>query len=120
MRVTESSFADPGILSRLRAFPALPSLVLAALGLAACFWLDYSTDQAPFQHLYYIPLVFAALRFGIRGGTAASIAAIFLYHLANGILTARAIRASSWRGHRARQVGARRALWGAVRTRAAL
>ena len=37
----------------------------------------------PFQHLYYLPIIFAALQFGRRGGVASSLAAVALYHLAN-------------------------------------
>ena len=47
------------------------------------FALDLRTDSAPVQHLYYLPIIFAAVRFGTRGGVAASALAIVFYHLDN-------------------------------------
>ena len=49
----------------------------------AVFALDRGTGLPHVQHLYYVPIVFAAMRFGMVGGAAASLAAIALYHLAN-------------------------------------
>jgi len=69
--------------------PQAPSLrtvaVSAALlaGFVLVFALDQSTGSAPVQHLYYLPIIFAAVRFGFRGGSAAPVAAIVLYHEAN-------------------------------------
>jgi len=57
-----------------------------AAALLATFQLDRLTGSAPFQHLYYVPIVFAAFRLGWRGGLATALAAIALYHLANPIL----------------------------------
>jgi len=57
--------------------------VLLVGALAATFELDRATDAAPVQHLYYLPVIFAALRFGTRGGLVLSAAAIVLYHIAN-------------------------------------
>ena len=54
-----------------------------AAGLLLVFALDRSTGSAPLQHLYYLPIMFAAVRFGFRGGIAAALAAVGLYHLAN-------------------------------------
>src|SRR3954447_7923175 len=51
--------------------------------LAVIFTLDRGIANAPVQHLYYVPILLAALRFGRRGGITVSIAAILLYHLAN-------------------------------------
>ena len=51
--------------------------------LLATYWLDRTTGSAPFQHLYYVPIVLAAVRFGRRAGVAAALVAIVLYHLAN-------------------------------------
>jgi diguanylate cyclase (GGDEF)-like protein len=53
------------------------------LALALVFWLDRATDEAPVQHLYYAPIILAAVAFGKRGGLATSLAAVALYHLAN-------------------------------------
>lgn len=47
------------------------------------FWLDWSTGAAPVQHLYYLPIIFAAARFGRRGGLSAALLAIVCYHVAN-------------------------------------
>ena len=58
---------------------ALPAVV-AALGLI--FQLDRVTASAPVQHLYYLPIMLASLRYGRFGGLAASMAAGALYHLA--------------------------------------
>lgn len=62
--------------------PALAGgLVIGALLLV--FVLDRATDSAPVQHLYYLPIILAAFRFGMRGSVVAALAAIGLYHLAN-------------------------------------
>jgi diguanylate cyclase (GGDEF)-like protein len=63
-------------------------LLSLALGLGAVFGLDHVTGEAPVQHLYYVPLGFAALRFGAAGGLAAAGVAIVLYHVANAHLLA--------------------------------
>jgi diguanylate cyclase (GGDEF)-like protein len=55
--------------------------VLALLGLI--FDLDWATGSAPVQHLYYLPIVFAAVRFGIVGGIVTAFTSIALYHVAN-------------------------------------
>ena len=43
---------------------------------------DRATAVAPVQHLYYVPIILASVRFGFRGSAVAA-AAIVLYHLAN-------------------------------------
>ena len=53
------------------------------LALTVIFTLDRAIANAPVQHLYYLPIILAAFRFGRRGGVAVSIVAIVLYHLAN-------------------------------------
>ena len=61
------------------------AIVIATLGLV--FALDRATGLAPVQHLYYVPIVLASVRFGYRGSATAA-AAIVLYHLANpGVIT---------------------------------
>lgn len=52
--------------------------------LSLIFALDSSTGSAPVQHLYYLPIIFAGMRFGDRGGLSAAVAAIVFYHVANG------------------------------------
>jgi len=59
------------------------SLVVIVVALVAIFALDATTYQAPVQHLYYLPIVVAAVTFGWRGGLACALVAIVLYHLAN-------------------------------------
>jgi diguanylate cyclase (GGDEF)-like protein len=56
-------------------------LVIPALLLV--FELDRRTGSAPVQHLYYLPIILAALSFRTAGGLAASLASIVFYHLAN-------------------------------------
>jgi diguanylate cyclase (GGDEF)-like protein len=57
------------------------ALVLGALILI--FVVDRATDAAPVQHLYYLPIILAGVRFRMRGGIIAAMSAIVLYHLAN-------------------------------------
>ena len=57
-------------------------LCLAALT-AAVFALDRGTGLPHVQHLYYVPIIFAATRLGAFGGAVAAVFAIALYHLAN-------------------------------------
>src|SRR4029079_13055814 len=46
-------------------------------------WVDARTGSAPFQHLYYIPIVVAAMTVPPYGGVVAAGAAIVLYHIGN-------------------------------------
>ena len=57
------------------------ALVVGAL--LAVFAVDRATTSAPVQHLYYLPIIIAGLRFKMRGGVIAALAAIVLYHVAN-------------------------------------
>jgi diguanylate cyclase (GGDEF)-like protein len=57
------------------------TLVIGALLLI--FAVDRATDAAPVQHLYYVPIILAGVRFRMRGGLIAALSAILLYHLAN-------------------------------------
>jgi diguanylate cyclase (GGDEF)-like protein len=66
--------------------PRLPTTWAAVATIAALFGilaLDSSTASAPVQHLYYLPIVFAGVTFGWRGGVACAFVAIVFYHLAN-------------------------------------
>ena len=58
-------------------------LLLLAIG-----WLDYATGTAPFEHLYYLPILLAASMFDYTGGLICAVLAIGLYHLANAHLRA--------------------------------
>ena len=60
--------------------------VAVLIALLLTFALDRVTGSAPVQHLYYVPIVFAAFRLGPRGGLTTALAAIVLYHLANPVL----------------------------------
>ncbi|MCM3869107.1 MAG: sensor domain-containing diguanylate cyclase [Pyrinomonadaceae bacterium] len=57
------------------------ALIVAALVLIAL--LDHETGDVPFQHLYYLPIILAAIEFGFPGGLMASLSSVLLYHLAN-------------------------------------
>jgi diguanylate cyclase (GGDEF)-like protein len=59
------------------------SATVAIGALTVIFYLDWATGSAPVQHLYYLPIIFAGVRFRMRGGVAAAVTAIVLYHLAN-------------------------------------
>ena len=56
-------------------------LITAALLLIAL--IDHATGDLPFQHLYYLPIIFSATRFGRRGAMIVSLASVLLYHLEN-------------------------------------
>lgn len=64
---------------RRRAWMAALVVVL----LAAIHQVDARTGSAPFQHLYYVPIVIAATELGLYGALAAAVSAVVLYHLAN-------------------------------------
>ena len=71
-----------------RPFSGRWALVVIGLGLLGVFLLDLATGAVPVQHLYYLPIIFAALQFGRRGGWLSSLAAVGLYHVANPALLA--------------------------------
>ena len=47
--------------------------------------LDYDTGTAPIQHLYYLPIILAALIFDYWGGLVCAFAALVSYHLRTNI-----------------------------------
>ena len=51
--------------------------------MAVVFWVDRWTSLPAVQHLYYFPIVVAAIALGMTGGLGAAAAAILLYHFAN-------------------------------------
>jgi GGDEF domain-containing protein len=61
----------------------LLSHVGLAVAMAFVFGLDSMTDLPHVQHLYYFPIIFAGIRFGLPGGAGAAAVAILLYHVAN-------------------------------------
>src|SRR6185295_9821606 len=79
MRLTTSP--DRFVIPMQRSRASAAAVVLGALLLI--FGLDRATGSAPVQHLYYLPIIFAGLRFKMRGGVVAALAAILLYHVAN-------------------------------------
>ncbi len=79
MRITTSH--DPVVAPTQ--FSPLVASALVAAALLLVFAVDRSTSAAPVQHLYYIPIIVAGLRFRMRGGIVAAVAAIALYHVAN-------------------------------------
>jgi hypothetical protein len=72
-----ASFVEHPPLSRTWAVVALAA---ALLGIVV---VDRLTGVAPVQHLYYLPIIYAAIRFGGRGGLLVSMLTIVLYHVAN-------------------------------------
>jgi diguanylate cyclase (GGDEF)-like protein len=73
---------DPDVvLIRPMPQPLAWGIVIGALALI--FALDRATAVAPVQHLYYLPIIFAGVRFSYRGGVSAAAIAILLYHVAN-------------------------------------
>jgi len=84
VRLTSTNRIDGGgQFAAIRRWPASSAIVAATAALLLIFWLDRATGSAPFQHLYYLPIIFAGIRFRRRGGAAAAVAATVLYHLAN-------------------------------------
>jgi diguanylate cyclase (GGDEF)-like protein len=58
------------------------ALATITAAMAGIFTLDYLTVGAPVQHLYYLPIILAALLFGVTGGVLSAAIAVMLYHLA--------------------------------------
>jgi diguanylate cyclase (GGDEF)-like protein len=58
-------------------------LALIAGALFLIGTLDHLTGDVPFQHLYYLPIILAAIEFGFPGGLLVSLSSVLLYHLAN-------------------------------------
>ena len=83
MRLTKASHEGLATPARLSTAPAA-ALVIGALLLV--FRLDQSTGSTPVQHLYYLPIILAGSRFGLRGGLIGGLSAIALYHMANPFL----------------------------------
>ena len=66
-----------------RSMPRWLAWGIVTAALAVIFAVDRATALAPVQHLYYLPIVFAGIRFSYSGGASAAAAAILLYHIAN-------------------------------------
>jgi hypothetical protein len=83
MRLTTRSGPADEPVRRVPRIGAVVASAAIVAGFSLVFLLDRATASAPVQHLYYLPIIFAAVRFGLGGGVAAPAAAIVLYHLAN-------------------------------------
>jgi diguanylate cyclase (GGDEF)-like protein len=59
------------------------NVLIAVALLTVIHWVDARTGSAPFQHLYYIPIVFAAITVPPYGGAVAAVVAVVLYHVGN-------------------------------------
>jgi diguanylate cyclase (GGDEF)-like protein len=59
------------------------SIGLIAAAMFIIMVLDIATGSAPVQHLYYLPIIFAAIRFKRAGGLVVAALSILTYHLAN-------------------------------------
>lgn len=79
MRVTSNDILHSGIPSANR----LRYLILTAAALLLIALLDRATGDFPLQHLYYLPIIFAGLKFGRRGALITALASVVLYHAAN-------------------------------------
>src|SRR5262245_56887004 len=73
----------PDALERLSAPRPVWVYVSVLALLAAIFELDHWTGAAPYQHLYYVPIILAGARSGWWAGPVTAMASVGLYHLAN-------------------------------------
>lgn len=75
--------------SQIIASPAVPKpnrvlwISLLAINLLFIAVIDRMTANLPVHHLYYLPIILAAIRFGKRGGMLVAFLSVILYHLAN-------------------------------------
>jgi len=83
LTTTESRVGRSGRFVRMTALPSGWASVLVIGAMVAIFELDRRTGAAPVQHLYYLPTIFAGVRFRKSGGLVTALLAIVLYHLAN-------------------------------------
>src|SRR6185295_767989 len=83
MRLTVSGDPDAHTKRRTLSPPALVGSAIIVPLLLFIAWLDYDTGTAPVQHLYYLPIILAAIIFDYWGGLACAFAALVFYHLAN-------------------------------------
>jgi diguanylate cyclase (GGDEF)-like protein len=96
MRLTATTTPGQSRVARGASRSTAWTIAAVAAGLVLTFLLDRSTDQAPVQHLYYLPIIVAALRLEWLGGLLTSLTAIGLYHLANPALLTFAYRESDF------------------------
>ena len=67
-------------------YSTLVRWVLVTGAMMVVFALDRWTGAAPYQHLYYVPIVIAAVTLGRWAGPVTAVGAVVLYHLANPVL----------------------------------
>ena len=68
--------------------PASARRLIVILGLVAIAMLDHRFGEAlPVSHLYYLPILLAAITFGPVGGLVSAAAAIGLYHVTHFVLS---------------------------------
>jgi diguanylate cyclase (GGDEF)-like protein len=82
MRLTGEQ-PSPSVGQRHQRLSSAGAIAVVLAVLLLIFELDRVSDAAPVQHLYYLPIIFAGVRFGRRGGLVAATLAIVFYHLAN-------------------------------------
>src|SRR4030095_636548 len=78
----ELSTAGIRVIHRPRMTKALAFAVVIG-SLLVIFERDRRPVAAPFQHLYYLPIILASLRMGSMAGLGTSVASVVMYHLAN-------------------------------------
>jgi diguanylate cyclase (GGDEF)-like protein len=84
MQVTTHSRTNGfDLIATLRKTPISWAILIVATALLAVFALDRATGAAPVQHLFYLAIIFAGLRFGFRGGVSTALVSTALYHVAN-------------------------------------
>jgi diguanylate cyclase (GGDEF)-like protein len=83
MRLTFEKQSVPRAIPRPRRSRRIVTALGIAVAMAIVFALDRLTGIPHVQHLYYFPIIVAAIRFGMRSGVASAAVAIVLYHLAN-------------------------------------
>jgi diguanylate cyclase (GGDEF)-like protein len=83
MRLTVSGYPSGRTQRTTASLPASIRGAIVVLVLFVIAWLDYVTATAPLQHLYYLPIILAALMFEYWGGLTCALAAIVMYHVAN-------------------------------------
>jgi diguanylate cyclase (GGDEF)-like protein len=83
MRLTNSSLKSADLRLRSLWLSRRVAVAVISTALFGIFILDRATETAPVQHLYYLPIIYAAVVFSTLGGLVAALGAIGLYHLAN-------------------------------------
>jgi diguanylate cyclase (GGDEF)-like protein len=83
MQLTDIRSNGGGDVAPGRSLSFIWSIDVLLAGLLLVFALDRATGSSPVQHLYYLPIIFAGVKFGMTGGLAASLLAILSYHVAN-------------------------------------